>query len=264
MNRHIRKRMNNKGAAMVMVIIVIAFVSILTTVLLYLATMNYHMKSTDFKTKDAFYTSEIPLEGIRTLLVMDVAEAAAAAYDESIVTYANTDEATRDASFQDTFYDYILEKWEEKCHKVPSDDTTKWDWIHGMNNYGMSQVIVKDICHVVSSTSWNDTTGACGDSDCDKAYHVILDNTIAKDQRLKRETVTEAGVDVTKLMLYGIKVVYVENEFASIIETNYCIVAPDINWSINESTDGDNGGNIISREDIDFESLVTYQSYKKQ
>ena len=258
-----KRKMNNKGAAMVMVIIVIAFVSVLTTVLLYLANMNYHMKSTDFKTKDAFYDSETVLEGVRTLLVMDVAEAAAEAYGESIITYANMTETERTAAFLDMFYDYIVNKWDEKCFSDPSDPTTQWDWIHGMNTYGMSQVTVSSVCHVVSSSSWDDTTGSCGDADCDKAYHVIMDSSISGASRFEKK-MDDAGTHIEELLLKGIKVVYVENEFASIIETNFSIVAPDINWAINESIDGDNDGNLVSREDIDFERLVTYQSYKKQ
>lgn len=265
MKKYAKLKLNNEGAALVMAILVIAFVSILTTVLLYLANMNYQMKSTDFKTKDVFYNAEVPLETIRTRLVMDVAEASAAAYDVSVLNYANVDGDVRASEFQMNFYDAVIEAWKTRCQ----NGTTEWDWIHGLRalynesdpNKRISPIPGADI-HVISSTGWDDTTG-CTTTGCGKPYHLILDNSIDNDKRLMVHTETEDGTKVNKLRLEGVKLVFTKNGFTSIIETNYNIIPPKVDLSINGFVD-DAPLEAIKREDIKFEECVTYIGYKKQ
>ena len=66
-NRNItRNKLNNKGSALVTVVIVIAFITILATLILYLSVMNFQMKANDYRTKESFYGAEIPLEEIKS------------------------------------------------------------------------------------------------------------------------------------------------------------------------------------------------------
>ncbi len=53
---------DNKGSALIVCIIVLLFVSILATVILYMSGVNYRMKKTDMYSKYAFYAAEEPLE----------------------------------------------------------------------------------------------------------------------------------------------------------------------------------------------------------
>lgn len=55
-------KLNNDGAALVTVIVVITFISILATVILYSSGMNFAMKTTDIKTKVSFYDAETAME----------------------------------------------------------------------------------------------------------------------------------------------------------------------------------------------------------
>ena len=73
-------KLNNAGAALVTVIVVIAFVSVMVTVLLYSAGINYYMKTTDMRIKNNFYSTETALEQIRAALV----DLAGDAYEESL------------------------------------------------------------------------------------------------------------------------------------------------------------------------------------
>lgn len=63
-------RKDQKGSALVTVIIVVAFISILATTLLYVSGVNFQMKVADTKTKESFYNNEIPLERVKADLVM--------------------------------------------------------------------------------------------------------------------------------------------------------------------------------------------------
>ena len=66
---------DNRGSALIVCIIVLLFVSILATVILYMSGVNYRMKKTDMYSKYAFYSAEEPLERIQTNLLIPVSAA---------------------------------------------------------------------------------------------------------------------------------------------------------------------------------------------
>lgn len=79
-----KKLANNKGAAMVTVLIAITFISILATSLLYMAYMNYTTKSMRYSATDNFYTDEFALDDLATSIQQIAANA-------STITQAKTD-----------------------------------------------------------------------------------------------------------------------------------------------------------------------------
>lgn len=76
----IKSKSNNSGAALVSVVIVIAFVSILVTTVLYMAGMNFYAKGTDRMTKISFYDAEIGMERIKAQMMMQAKQAHYDAY----------------------------------------------------------------------------------------------------------------------------------------------------------------------------------------
>ena len=50
--------LNNKGSALVMVIVAMAFIGIMASVMRCLSTMNYQMKINNYKAKDNIYSAE--------------------------------------------------------------------------------------------------------------------------------------------------------------------------------------------------------------
>ena len=66
---------NNKGSALIVCIIVLLFVSILATVILYISGINYRMKKAEYNTKYSFYAAEEPLERIQSNMILPVSEA---------------------------------------------------------------------------------------------------------------------------------------------------------------------------------------------
>ena len=71
---------NNKGSALIVCIIILLFVSILATVILYMSGINYRMKKNEYNTKVTFYSGEIYLERMQSNLVIPVSEAMGNAY----------------------------------------------------------------------------------------------------------------------------------------------------------------------------------------
>lgn len=97
--RNIRqaKKNRNQGFSLFTVIIAVSFVAILGLLVLYIALSNFHMKITDLKGKDSFYTAEQALEEIRTGLQEDVGDAMSKAYTQVMENY-NKGNASTDAS----------------------------------------------------------------------------------------------------------------------------------------------------------------------
>ena len=107
-----RLKLNNTGAALVTVIVVIAFISVMVTVLLYSSGINTYMKTTDMKIKNNFYSTEIPLEQIRSLLVDVAGDAYEKTYKEAIASYAfNASSGVGNSNFNSEFVGNFQNIW---------------------------------------------------------------------------------------------------------------------------------------------------------
>lgn len=123
------KKLNNRGYAMVTVIIAMALAIILVSVLLSVSYLNYKMKLTEYKTKDNFYSAEKVLDEINVGLRQEVSDAAGYAYLKAIQTYKMKDdagntisEADREANFKADYINYLR----TALSKPGSADDTKY------------------------------------------------------------------------------------------------------------------------------------------
>lgn len=94
---------NNKGSAVVMVIIAIALVTILVAVLMIMSALNLQMKYTERKAKRNFYTAEMAMEQIRAGLEGEVSSALEKAYMSIQQTYAFYSPAERETNFKSRY-----------------------------------------------------------------------------------------------------------------------------------------------------------------
>lgn len=78
----------NKGAALVMVIIAMAFIGILVSVVCYTAVFNYHMKVNSYKAKDSFYNAETVLDEIKAGVEVRASESIATHYMEVLQSFS--------------------------------------------------------------------------------------------------------------------------------------------------------------------------------
>lgn len=99
------KKQNNNGSTLIMVIICIAFVSILCSVLLSVAVNNIQMKVVDKNTKTNFYEAEAAFDEIKKGLEEAVAEQLESAYQTVMETYISTTDIERKQIFAKTFID---------------------------------------------------------------------------------------------------------------------------------------------------------------
>lgn len=127
---------DNKGAAIVIAIVAIAFIGMLVGMLVYMAYYNYLMKHVDKRNKDNFYSAEYALDVINAGLQKDISESMSEAYVKAMKYSADIDADTMTGNFKTYYVDYLKQKV-----SVPSDDT-KWLKSHLTDMWEAADLIV--------------------------------------------------------------------------------------------------------------------------
>lgn len=225
-----KQKLNDRGSAIVMVIVVVAFVSILATTLLYVAGTNYYRKATDLKTKESFYEAETALEEIRADLTVEVSEAAKEAYTTVLINYAAADRDTRYYLFQNEFFDVLRANWEKKTNN-PYDPA---------NPYTYEQVVKALV------------SGPYRDS-------ISLNSSVIGNPL---EVHAEDGYAI----LRGVELQYTDAQgYTTMISTDYLITIPSINWSVDQGITGAGTPEAdLNRSTVDMADFVTYYNYIKK
>lgn len=223
------RKLNNAGSSIVSVIVVIAFVSILATTLLYISGMNYYMKITDQKTKESFYEAETALEEIKAALNEDVASAAQKAYMDVMINYAAKDAYNRYAMYEQSFFDYLEEIWAKR--------TDSGDPANPFTYEQMIQGLVEP--RYASSLSLNPFIPDAG-----KIEHPV-------DQRYA--------------FVKGIILTYTDSQgYTTKITTDFSINVPAVNWGVEASKTSWSDGDHVEREKVNLTGYVNYYNWTKQ
>lgn len=89
---------------MVMVIVAVAFISILVATLMWVTMSNFFMKTTDAKNKETFYSAETVFEEIKAGMQKDVSDALIRVYSTSFGDYTN---GTTEKELQDRYLNEV-------------------------------------------------------------------------------------------------------------------------------------------------------------
>lgn len=103
-----RKKDNDKGAAMLLVISVIAVISILVITLLSVTLITLRMKVTQMRSQENFYDAESLLDDINVGLQKRVADAAGTAYTFTLEHYSEANAQARQSNFVTMFEKELL------------------------------------------------------------------------------------------------------------------------------------------------------------
>ena len=121
-----KKRRDDRGSAIVIVIIAMAMIGILATTMLWMAYMNYMIKVADIRNKNSFYTAEEVVEQVMSGLRRESAEAVGIAYREVLSNWDNLEsEAARSNVFMTTYLDTLVEKLKDPSLGASYYDRTK-------------------------------------------------------------------------------------------------------------------------------------------
>lgn len=193
-----RKRLNDKGSALVTVIVACAVIGLLAVVSLWASLINYQMKITDTKVKSNFYSAETVLDQICVGLQSNVSDAYNKAYTTTMQKYSALSEDERNNMF-------IREYVENICLALKS--TTVGD-----RNYNMALIKSYVDSNLLDTTTY--------------PYVEITSLTASDDSGDGLMSTYDSGV-----VLKGIKVVFVDAEgFSSVIETDISLNIPEMKF----------------------------------
>lgn len=203
------KKLNDRGSALVMVIVVVTFISILATTMLYISGMNFQMKVTDYNTKISFYEAEVPLEELRTQLVEDASTASAEAYRDVMAEYMTLGTAdVRAARFQELFYQNMRDIWTARKTNPLNPAEVKWS------------IAIKSVLS-------------------DKYDNCVQNMDTAISWQIDAATNT--------LRLCGFEVIYTDAKgYTSVIETDFSISPPLLSWDGNPVSSGSGGSSDLN------------------
>jgi len=195
MDMNLKKKMknqfknDNRGSALIVCIIVLLFVSILATVILYMSGVNYRMKKTDYRTRVSFYDAESVLETMQGNLCIPVSEAINNAMLISNSFYAYQGGVVNAREFYYDRFDYELKNMliDQYGGPIPDTDADKASSTIstiGTSGRGVSgSALIKDILHNLTLVRYYDTTtGAFAYRDGIPFDHIICnDGTVISD-----------------------------------------------------------------------------------
>lgn len=110
LHRSYRQKRDDRGSAIVIVIIAMAMIGILATTLLWMAYMNYMIKVADVRNKNSFYSAEEVVEQIMAGLRQTSAEAVGVAYRDVMANWEDlATEDQRYSAFATTYMDTLID-----------------------------------------------------------------------------------------------------------------------------------------------------------
>lgn len=248
MKRFKLKKLNNEGAALILAMVIVLFITVLTSLLLYVSGINYEMKTTDYRNRVSFYGAEKPLEELRVLLAEDVSKASAIAYKDVFLRFTslNTEEVRKN-EFQKLYFENIEKIWNDRG---VTDFNNPDQWETALQN-----LLGSDYDVYKSDGSQNNAFPYHVEVIVPKPINGILGTTLERDDPNER------------MLLCRLRVYYTEDDFLSVIYTDFAMDVPKIDWGVDFYESPEGGvptGEAAKPQAIDFENCVTYINWEKQ
>lgn len=225
-----RLQVNNAGSAIVTVIVVVAFVSILATTILYVSGMNFYMKMTDLKTKVSFYEAETALEEVKAVLEAEAGRAGAEAYTEIMVNYAATESGVRTYRYGQRFMELLQSNFAERTLDPANPAVTLYTYEEVLQNivnagYTGAGLPVPDI------------------------------------------TCPDIGIEINEnyAILKNVELTYTDAEgYVTEISTDYVINIPPVEWGVDNAQTAWTDGDSTERVTVDMADCVQYYNWIKK
>lgn len=229
----IKFHQDNRGGAMAMVLVIIAFISILAGVLMFAAYGGYQMRLVDEQGTDNFYSAETVLDEINAGLQIEVSNALSKAYEDVMVNYALYETAEkRSQEFYTIYFDELMTALQQDASHPDAYSITK------LRGYLTSDVL----------GDGNPGAGLTADGSRTNFgnYGAIVESNVSP------EAYTLVRQD-NGILLKDLKVSYVNKTgYVSIISTDIRIVLPAANFSQTSAFPDLNGYCLIADETLDM------------
>ncbi len=223
---------DNRGAAIVTVIVVSAFITIIATTMLYIAGRNYISKQTDYQNKISFYQAEEVLDKLKAYLVEDVSDAFEYAYADTMANYV-------DHKGTPNVESYYARSYTEKLKKI-------WDG--------------REAAVITIDPEVSKLTQALREYLVKKLEEDGLDEDSAKAIAERIRSVERCDIPPAKdkFILVGVKVAYEpEDGYSTYIYTDIGLELPDFYMQ------GMSGADERGGQTLDLADCVKYMNWKR-
>ncbi len=234
-----RIQSNNAGSTLVMVVITIAFLTVLATLIISLATMNVQLRNQDVLSKKTFYTAEEAVDEVYANLGMMAMDEFADSYEKVAANinyevsvggdYVTTvqNNAFYNSMMRETFIDYALASItdENPYAKINSgyfstnnlDENDATDIINAVKENLLTQVNAK-VNSIGSLEAFSDYNND------DKYYLMVNDVVIFYKESSAKQYFSEVTVDL-KLEYPNVEIAFVPDNRAKLATYNdYCLI----------------------------------------
>lgn len=239
---------NDRGSTLITVIVVVAFMSILATILIYIVGENYKTKIYDLKTKESFYEAEIVVERLKSSLTKDVIEASKNAYVATAIDYSQSlDENVRATSYFLSFKDEFDKTWDNHWNRTDSEGNPSPE-------LNMKSLFGNDISYVSANHFTIDVNGRT--LDCTISPSFGKASYPLRTVPLGSFQVFDSNKQVVSYYIndFEITVKDLKTDYISVIRTSFQITPPQLNW-----------GGTVTNDDkkLDYSKSVKYYNYIK-
>lgn len=224
-----RQRRDDRGSAIVIVIIAMAMIGILATTLLWMSYMNYMIKVADVRNKNSFYSAEEVVEQIMAGLRQTSAEAVGVAYRDVMANWEDLgSEENRYNIFATTYMDTLVDLLKDSSRGSGYYDRKK-----------LKAYVDKDVFD-----------GAAGEPDYVGVDVNSWDNGAPAGESMKQPEMEM--VNNNSIILHNIYVSYTDSENrVSIVQTDVCMDVPKLIFESGGTIDGLYEYTLIGNSGID-------------
>lgn len=217
-------KLNDSGAALISVLVVTAFITILAATMLYASAMNLQQKQTDYENKQSFYGAEKALDDLKGILASDMQEAYLEAYRETAKNFLKLENAERRrACFQDKFMESLKTAWVGRV----STSGSLLDAVRGL----MTDAAEADCFYKVSGYGVYETTGSGGEK-------------------------------LRKFALKGVQVKFTSGNYTTFLYTDICMEPPVFDWAVEGFTTSADTA-LKERKRISLTDYISYVNWRK-
>ncbi len=209
-----RQKRDDRGSAIVIVIIAMAMIGILATTLLWMSYMNYMIKVADVRNKNSFYSAEEVVEQIMAGLQHTSADAVGVAYRDVMANWESLgSEDDRYSTFVTTYMDTLIENLKDSSLGSGYYDRDK------LKAYVDADIFLESAPDEgVDVTAWERGGAAAGETPNRPEMEMVNNNSI---------------------ILHNIYVSYTDSDNrVSIVQTDICIDVPKLIFENGGTIDG--------------------------
>ncbi len=258
-----KKKVNkngNAGSTLVTVVVVVAFLSILATIMLYVSGQNYKTKLIDQRTKASFYEAEEVIELLKTRLVVEVAAASEPAFSRTSMDYIQSnDENIR----SDIYFVHFRTEMENHWKKIwDADGDGSIEAASGISHLfpGATDITVDG-----STVTFKiNISGDAGDElECvlhnfkfDGCMEIPSQIYGVSDGSVPGAPATPDPDNVSRYYVRDIELTATDEDgYTSVINTSFEITPPMLNW----------GDTVKNQDDeLDYSDCVKYYLWSKE